>query len=308
MTTSPHPEDQAGQAADSTASGGKTVRRWRTLWISDLHLGSSGCKANFLLDFLEYNETQTLYLVGDIIDGWQLRRHWHWPRAHNDVVQKILRMSRNGTRVYFIPGNHDEFARQFLGYAFGDIEIHDEIEHLTADKRRFLVMHGDRFDAVIQHGKWLAYLGDRLYTCAIWINNHYNRFRHRRGLHYWSLSQYLKHKVKNAVTYITDFEEALAGEARRRGMHGIICGHIHKPEMRDIDGILYCNDGDWVESLSALTEDHDGKLALLDWSVHANLHARHPTASHQPVSLPALPSALSRKSKSAGLRTSGKTR
>lgn len=273
--------------------------RWRTLWISDLHLGTAGCKADFLLDFLDKNESDTLYLVGDIIDGWQLRKHWHWPRAHNDVVQRILRKARRGTRVVFIPGNHDEFAREFIGIAFGDIEVLDEDVHVTADGLRLLVLHGDQFDGVIQHGKWLARLGDTLYQTALWLNHHFNRLRHRMGLQYWSLSQYLKHKVKNAVSFITDFEEALAGEAKRRGLDGVVCGHIHRPQIREVDGILYCNDGDWVESLSALAENHDGTLTLLDWSAE---HSRRESGSpplrpRRPLSLPALPSALRRQSK-----------
>jgi len=271
---------------------------WRTLWISDIHLGTAGCKAEFLLDFLEYNEAETLYLVGDIIDGWQLRRRWHWPQAHNDVVQRILRKARAGTRVVFVPGNHDEFARQFVGHAFGDIEILEEDVHVTADGRRLLVLHGDQFDGLIEHSKWLAHLGDTLYTLALWLNNHFNRLRHRLGLHYWSLSQYLKHKVKNAVAFITDFEHALAGEARRRRLDGVVCGHIHKPEIREVEGVLYCNDGDWVESLSALAEDHEGQLQILDWS--AALAAR-PAAGRgrgpRTLALPALPSALRRQGK-----------
>ena len=149
--------------------------RWRTLWLSDIHLGTSGCKAQFLLDFLDHNDADTLYLVGDIVDGWQLRKHWHWPRAHNDVVQRILRKARSGTRVVFIPGNHDEFAREFIGYAFGDIEILDEEVHVTAKGQKLLVLHGDQFDGVIQHSKWLAHLGDSLYQFALWLNNHYMR-------------------------------------------------------------------------------------------------------------------------------------
>ncbi|GAB1578246.1 UDP-2,3-diacylglucosamine diphosphatase [Bordetella petrii] len=272
---------------------------WRTLWISDIHLGTAGCKAEFLLDFLDHNDSDTLYLVGDIIDGWQLRKHWHWPRAHNDVVQRILRKARNGTRVVFVPGNHDEFAREFIGFAFGDIEVLDEDVHVTARGLRLLVLHGDQFDGVIQHSKWLARLGDTLYQTALWLNNHFNRLRHRLGLHYWSLSQYLKHKVKNAVAFITDFEETLAGEARRRGLDGVVCGHIHKPELREVSGILYCNDGDWVESLSALAETHDGQLVLVDWAAQ---QARRepgpmPARARRPLSLPALPSALRRQGK-----------
>jgi UDP-2,3-diacylglucosamine pyrophosphatase LpxH len=269
------------------------------VWISDLHLGTAGCKAEFLLDFLDHNEAETLYLVGDIVDGWQLRKHWHWPRAHNDVIQRVLRKARDGTRVVFVPGNHDEFARQFIGYAFGDIEILDEDVHVTADGRRLLILHGDQFDGVIQHSKWLAHMGDTLYQFALWLNHYFNRMRHRLGLHYWSLSQYLKHKVKNAVAFISDFEHALAGEARRRGLDGVVCGHIHKAELRDIEGVLYCNDGDWVESLSALVEDHTGRLQLVDWAATlAERPADKPAAkTPRPVSLPALPSALRRQGK-----------
>ncbi len=252
----PHPLD-AHAAAPS--------HRHRTLWISDVHLGTTGCKAAYLLDFLKHNECDTLYLVGDIIDGWQLRRGWYWHRTHNDVVQKVLRKARKGTRVVFVPGNHDEFARQFIGLSFGDIEVAEELVHVTADGRRLLVVHGDRFDGVVQHAKWLAFVGDALYTAALALNHWFNRARSRLGLRYWSLSQYLKQKVKNAVSFISDFEQAVAREARRRGLDGVVCGHIHKAEIREIDGVLYCNDGDWVESLTALAEAHDGTLSLITW-------------------------------------------
>ena len=241
------------------------VQRHRTIWISDLHLGTSGCQAAYLLDFLRHNECDTLYLVGDIIDGWQLRRGWYWHQSHNDVVQKVLRKARKGTRVIFVPGNHDEFARQFIGLSFGDIEVIDEPVHVTADGRRLLVTHGDRFDGVIQHAKWLAFVGDALYTVSLRLNHWFNRARSRLGLQYWSLSQYLKHRVKNAVSFISDFEQALAREARQRGLDGVVCGHIHKAEIREIDGVLYCNDGDWVESLTALAEAADGSLRLITW-------------------------------------------
>ena len=259
------------------------------MWISDIHLGSVGCKAEYLLDFLTHNDAETLYLVGDIIDGWQLRKSWYWPRAHNDIVQRILRKAREGTRVVYVCGNHDEFARQFIGLAFGDIEIVDEAVHETADGKRLLVIHGDQFDGVIQHGKWLAYLGDSLYQFALSLNHHFNRMRHRMGLHYWSLSQYLKHKVKNAVAFIDNYEQALISEARRRELDGVVCGHIHRPAMREVDGLLYCNDGDWVESLSALVETPDGTLTLIEASVQpAMLRPNHS------IKLPALPSTLQR--------------
>jgi UDP-2,3-diacylglucosamine pyrophosphatase LpxH len=268
--------------------------QWRTIWISDTHLGTAGCNAPHLLDFLRRNDAETLYLVGDIIDGWQLRRNWVWPRSHNDVVQKILRKARKGTKVIFIPGNHDEFARQFAGYAFGDIAVQNEAVHITADGRRLWVTHGDQFDGVIQHSKWLARLGDGMYTAALWLNQHFNRVRHRMGLHYWSLSQYLKHKVKNAVSFITDFENALVAEARRRGFDGVVCGHIHQAEMRLVDGILYCNDGDWVESLTALAEDHRGELHLIKWADQRHMPTVAPARRSRPIELPALPSVLRR--------------
>jgi UDP-2,3-diacylglucosamine pyrophosphatase LpxH len=238
---------------------------YRTIWISDVHLGTAGCKADFLLDFLKCTESDTLYLVGDIIDGWQLKKGWTWRQSHNDVVQKILRKARKGTRVIFVPGNHDEFARGYVEHAFGGIEVVYEAAHVTADGRRLLVTHGDLFDGVVQHAKWLAYLGDSLYVFILALNHWFNRARVRMGFGYWSLSQYLKHKVKNAVRFIADYEHALIGEARRRGFDGVVCGHIHKAEIRMIDGVLYCNDGDWVESLTALVEDHAGQLSIVEW-------------------------------------------
>ena len=239
----------------------------RTIWISDVHLGTAGCKAEFLLDFLRHHESDTLYLVGDIIDGWQLKKGWTWRQSHNDVVQKILRKSRKGTRVVYVPGNHDEFARAYVEHAFGGIEVVYEATHVTADGKRLLVTHGDLFDGVIQHAKWLAHLGDSLYIMILALNHWFNRLRARFGFPYWSLSQYLKHKVKNAVSFISAYEEALVNEARRRGYDGVVCGHIHKAEIRTIGGILYCNDGDWVESLTALVESHEGKLEIIEWNV-----------------------------------------
>jgi len=239
--------------------------RFRTIWISDLHLGSSACQASRLLDFLRHTESERLYLVGDIVDGWQLRRRWFWPQIHNDVVQKVLRKARKGTAVIYIPGNHDAFGRHFSEISFGGIELREEALHVTADGKKLLVVHGDLFDGVIQHAKWLAFVGDRLYLFTLQLNRWFNALRARLGFPYWSLSQFLKHRVKNAVSYITDFEIALAQEARRRGVDGVVCGHIHKAEIRSIGGVLYCNDGDWVESLTALVENADGKLSILHW-------------------------------------------
>ena len=238
----------------------------RTVWISDLHLGTPGCQAGPLLDFLRQYECRTLYLVGDIIDGWQLRRSWYWPQAHNDVVQKILRKARKGTRVVFVPGNHDEFARRYVEHNFGGVDVHEDCVHTTVDGRRLWVTHGDLFDGVIQCARWLAVAGDIAYETTLRFNRHLNRFRARLGMPYWSLSRYLKLKVKRAVSYVCAFEEAVAREVRRRGLDGVVCGHIHQAEIRDIGGVLYCNDGDWVESLTALVEHHDGRLEIVDWS------------------------------------------
>lgn len=252
------------------------TRLYRSVWISDLHLGTPGCQAQALLDFLKHVECEHLFLVGDIVDGWQLRRSWYWPQAHNDVVQKLLRKARKGTRVIFIPGNHDEFARRYVGHNFGGIDVAEEWVHETADGRKLWVTHGDYFDGVIQCAKWLAHVGDSLYEFTLKLNRHLNSLRARLGLPYWSLSKYLKLKVKRAVNFIGDFENAVAKEARRRGAQGVVCGHIHHAELREIDGIVYANDGDWVESLTALAEHADGRLEILDWA--AAMRERRPVS------------------------------
>ena len=254
-----HPHDDAEpEVARAT--------HYRTVFISDLHLGTPGCQATALLDFIKSSPSEHLYLVGDIVDGWQLRRRWFWPPLHNDVVQKLLRRAREGCRIVYVPGNHDEFARHFFGHQFGGIEVADDAVHVTADGKRLWVTHGDRSDGVIQCAKWLAYLGDNLYELTLTLNRHLNHWRARLGLPYWSLSAYLKLRVKKAVMYVNDFEEALANETRRRGLDGVVCGHIHHAEIRDIGGVLYCNDGDWVESCSALVEHFDGRLELVHWA------------------------------------------
>tara|TARA_R110000787_G_scaffold263946_1_gene369848 strand:+ start:3179 stop:3979 length:801 start_codon:yes stop_codon:yes gene_type:complete len=239
--------------------------KYRAIWISDIHLGTRGCKAGKLLDFLKKNESEFLYLVGDIIDGWRLKRSWYWPQEHNDVVQKILRKVRKGTKVVFVPGNHDEFAREYVDHHFGGVAVMDHAVHVTADGKRLLVIHGDEFDVVVKYAKWLAILGDSAYTILLVINSWFNKTRERFGRPYWSLSAYLKLKVKNAVKFIAEYETAVAKAAAVANLDGVVCGHIHHAEMRDIDGILYCNDGDWVESCSALVEHHDGRLELIFW-------------------------------------------
>ena len=267
--------------------------RLRTVWISDLHLGTPGCQAQAVLHFLKHVECETLFLVGDIIDGWQLRRTWYWPQAHNDVVQKLLRKARKGTRVIFVPGNHDEFARRYIDHNFGGVDVVDEWIHTTADGRRLWVTHGDLYDGVIQCAKWLAYVGDSAYEMTLKVNRWLNALRARLGLPYWSLSKVLKQRVKRAVSYIGEFENAVAREALKRGVHGVVCGHIHHAELRQIDGVLYANDGDWVESLTALVEHADGRLEILDWSGRVGLAAAHDAAvapaADRPVRVPQPP-------------------
>jgi UDP-2,3-diacylglucosamine pyrophosphatase LpxH len=239
--------------------------RFRAIFVSDVHLGTRTSQATALLDFLRNNDADTIYLVGDIIDFWKVRRGPHWPQAHNDVVQKLLRKVRQGTRIVFIPGNHDEGLRDFVGMHFGGIEILQSVIHRAGDGRRYVVMHGDEFDVVVRTATWLAFLGDRGYELALWLNNPLNWVRRHLGLGYWSLSAYLKYSVKRAVNFIGAFEEAVASEARRNGADGIICGHIHHAADRMIDGVRYLNCGDWVESCTAIVEHDDGQLEVVHW-------------------------------------------
>ena len=250
----------------------------RTIFISDTHLGTRGCKAEALADFLAHNDCATLFLVGDIIDGWQLKRRWYWSEAQSQVVAQIIRKVDAGTRVIFVPGNHDEFARdyagrQFFGTKFAGLEIVRETIHETAAGKRLWVLHGDRFDGVITCAKWLAHLGDRAYGIALRWNDILSTVRRHLGLPYWSLSSWLKHKVKNAVEYICRFEEIVAHQAQLRGVDGVVCGHIHHAEIRMIGDVLYLNDGDWVESCSALVEDAHGNLEILRWADPSQRHA-----------------------------------
>lgn len=260
-------------------------RRYRTLFLSDLHLGAKAAQAHLLLDFLRHNDADTIYLVGDIVDGWKLRKGWHWPQAHNDVVQKMLRKARKGARVIYVPGNHDEFARDYVGLTFGGIEVAQEAIHETADGRRMLVIHGDQFDIVVCNARWLAYLGDWAYELAISANTLVNRFRRLFGVGYWSLSAWAKMKVKNAVNFIGDYEATLAAEAARRGVDGVICGHIHHATIRPIGDVLYVNTGDFVESCTAVAEHPDGSLEVLHWRTTAEER----TAAREAAPRPALP-------------------
>lgn len=241
------------------------VNHYRTIWLSDFHLGMKDSKAAYLLDFLRLNESETLYLVGDIFDGWALSRSWHWDQFHNDVIQKILRKARKGTRVVYLPGNHDEFVRDYLGLNFGRIHVEQEVIHTTADGRKLLVLHGDVFDGMIRHARWLSVLGDKAYRLLLLINRGLNRARHLLGMPYWSLSAFMKHRTKKAVQMIANFEDAMVGVAKAKNADGIVCGHIHYAEIREIESILYANSGDWIESCTGLVEHFDGRLELLHW-------------------------------------------
>lgn len=248
-------------------------RELRTIFLSDIHLGTRGCQPDLLLDFLKHHDAETIYLVGDIVDGWRLKSGWYWPQAHNDVVQKLLRKARKGTRIIYVPGNHDEFLRDYVGSNFGGVEIVEEAIHETVDGRRILVLHGDKFDMVIRHAPWLALLGDVAYDFAIWLSVHVNRARRRMGLPYWSFSAWSKHKVKRAVNFISAFQEAVAQDATRHGVSAVLCGHIHQPAMETIHGVDYINTGDWVESCTAIAERHDGSLELIRWTTPAERDA-----------------------------------
>ncbi|MEN0001327.1 MAG: UDP-2,3-diacylglucosamine diphosphatase [Pseudomonadota bacterium] len=242
------------------------IKLFRTLFISDLHLGTRGCQAELLLQFLREHDAEKIYLVGDIFDGWRLRKGWYWPQTHDDVVQALLRKARKGAEVYYIPGNHDEVMRQFLGTHFGGIEVIDRALHETADGTKLLVTHGDQFDMVVMNAKWLAHVGDYAYATALKVNYWFNRVRRLWGGQYWSLSKWAKLKVKKAVNFIGDFEKVLANEAVAEGAEGVICGHIHHATIKQIKDIRYINTGDWVESCTAIVEDKHGKLRLIDWS------------------------------------------
>ena len=243
-------------------------RVYRTVFISDVHLGTRECRADFLVSFLREMRCKHLYLVGDIIDGWRLRKSWYWGRAHDEVLRLILDHARAGACVTYIPGNHDEMLRAWLplGLALGGVRLRAEAAHTTADGRRLLLMHGDEFDSVVRYGRILARLGDGAYDAALLLNHWLNLARRRLGYPYWSLSAWLKRQVKEAVKAVDRFATALAGEARQRGFDGVVCGHIHQAEMRDLGGVLYLNCGDWVENCTALVEHDDGQMELVNWA------------------------------------------
>ncbi len=241
---------------------------YRTLFISDVHLGTRGCQADRLLEFLDRCSPETIYLVGDIIDYWQLRLRWYWPKRHNDVVRKLVGLARNGVRIVYLPGNHDELLRRFPETLIEDIEVVDTVIHQAADGRCYLVLHGDIFDFVVTYAPWIARLGGLAYGIMIIASRYLNNVRRCFGFPYWSLSQWIKQNVKNAVNYIAAFEHELAKEARRHHVDGVICGHIHHATIRDTLGIRYINCGDWVESCTAIAEHDDGRMEIVAWTRH----------------------------------------
>ncbi|HEV7437820.1 MAG TPA: UDP-2,3-diacylglucosamine diphosphatase [Pseudorhizobium sp.] len=251
-------------------------RHFRTIFISDVHLGSKAAQTDLLLDFLRHNEADTIILVGDIVDGWRLKRSWHWPQGCNDVVQKLLRKARKGCRIIYIPGNHDEFLRDFPGTHFGGIEVAERIVHEAADGKRYLVLHGDEFDVVVRNARLLAYLGDWAYDAAIALNVVLAAVRRRLGMPYWSFSAWAKLQVKQAVNFIGEFQNILAEEARKSDVDGVICGHIHHAVMEEINGIQYINTGDWVESCTAVGECHDGTMEMIIWHKPAAVTTMQP--------------------------------
>ena len=245
---------------------GKT---YRSIFISDIHLGVRDCKAEQLNNFLKNNTCNTLYLVGDIIDAWKITQNkWRWKQSHTNVVRRILGHAKRGTRVIYVAGNHDEFLRPLIPYGmgFGRVEIVNQCEHLGIDGKRYLVTHGDLFDGISKLAPWLAFLGDKAYDFVLALNSKFNWIRHRMGFGYWSLSKYLKHRVKSAVDFMFQFELNIIAYTRKRGFDGVICGHTHSPVIKTVDGIIYMNDGDYVENCSALVEHWDGRWEIVYWT------------------------------------------
>ena len=240
-------------------------RHHRSIWISDVHLGTSSAKAERLCDFLKYNSCDTLYLVGDIIDGWRMKKRAYWPQEHINVIRRILTRSKRGTKIIYITGNHDEFLRRYSGMSFGNIHLVDEYIHHSPNGKRYWVVHGDAFDAIVFNKKWLVVIGDIAYDSMLKVNVWFNRARSVLGMENWSLSSYLKNKVRKAFSIISNYETTLTHECMKRELQGVICGHIHHPELKEINGIQYANCGDWVESCSALVEDKQGHLKIVQW-------------------------------------------
>ena len=244
------------------------MKTYRSIFVSDVHLGTKDSQADKLNNFLKHNTCDTLYLVGDIIDAWRIQQNkWRWKQSHTNVVRRVLGHAKRGTRVVYVAGNHDEFLRPMIpyGFSFGLVEIHNQIEHIGIDGKHYLVTHGDLFDGITRLAPWLSFLGDKAYDIILSFNSKFNWVRHKFGFGYFSLSKYLKAKVKKAVDFIFQFEKNLASYCKKRGFDGVICGHIHHAEIKEIDGVTYMNDGDWVESCTALVEHHDGRWEIVTW-------------------------------------------
>ncbi len=246
-----------------------SAKTYRSIFISDVHLGAKDCKAQILNNFLKHHSCEQLYLVGDIIDGWKIKQNkWRWKQSHTNVIRRILGHAKRDTKIIYVLGNHDEFIRPFLNYNinFAMITVCNQFDHIGQDGKRYLVIHGDLFDGITRLAPWLSFLGDKAYDIILSINNRFNWILHRMGIGYFSLSRYLKHKVKKAVDFIFEFERTLAGYCKKRGYDGVICGHIHHAEIKLIDDVIYMNDGDWVESCTALIEHHDGSWEIITWT------------------------------------------
>ena len=237
--------------------------QYRAVFISDVHLGFHGCQAEELVAFLKQTKTKTLYLLGDIIDIWALKGRFYWPSSHSEVIKQVLKMAHKGTEVYYVPGNHDHELRKYIGIDFGNIRVREPVIHTCLNGDRLLCLHGDLFDAVIQKHLWLAHIGSWLYDMLLSLSTRVSQLRKAAGRVHWSLSKYLKHKVKIACNYIGNYEQAVINEAKKQGVDGIVCGHIHHAAITEFDGVTYINTGDWVESLTAVVEHLDGKIEML---------------------------------------------
>lgn len=240
--------------------------KYQAIFLSDIHLGYKDCKADYLIDFLNKNQAKTIYLIGDIVDIWSLKKHFYWPESHNKVLHKLIALSQNGTEIIYIPGNHDEDLKSYWGGQFNNIKVRQRYQHTTQTGKKLLLLHGDDFDGEVCLSRFYAKLGDTLYDFLLFLNRHFNRFRRRFGYHYWSLAAHIKAKVPKAQEAIARYKKAAIKEVKKLGFDGIVCGHIHHPEIAEIDGLLYCNDGDWIESCTAMVETLSGDLKLVHWS------------------------------------------
>jgi UDP-2,3-diacylglucosamine pyrophosphatase LpxH len=284
-------------------------KTYRSIFVSDVHLGTKDCKAEHLNNFLKHNSCDTLYLVGDIIDAWRIQQNkWRWKQSHTNVVRRVLGHAKRGTRVVYVAGNHDEFLRPMIpyGFSFGLVEIHNQIEHIGADGKHYLVTHGDLFDGITRLAPWLAFLGDKAYDFVLMLNGKFNWIRHKMGFGYWSLSQFLKHRVKKAVDFMFKFEENLANYCKKRGFDGVICGHIHHAEIKEINGVMYMNDGDWVESCTALVEHWNGHWEIITWTKETDDVVTDPNSNTRERSNGSARKSGARISRSKNLRASPK--